>query len=192
MFRPKSNSGAINVLVASLLCHIDKLRMTLKDETPAFVAISETWLDSTVYNIEVDIGGYKVETLDHNRHGSGICLYITDRIKCKRRAELESRGFEILWIDVKIGQTYLAHGCVYRALNNNLGIFDHLHAVIREIRRPGKQKVILIGDFNCDYLNTSYHQTQRLNEFFNINHLKQLILLTPKLKLIIRVLQLYP
>lgn len=106
--------------------------MTLKDETPAFVAISETWLDSTVYNIEVDIGGYKVETLDHNHHGGGICLYITDRIKCKQRAELESCGFEILWIDVKIGQTYLAHGCVYRALNNNLGIFDHLHAVINQ------------------------------------------------------------
>ena len=97
--------------------------MTLKDETPAFVAISETWLDSTVHNIEVDIGGYKVETLDHNRHGGGICLYIADRIKCKRRAKLKSRGFEILWIDVKIGQTYLALGCVYRALNDNLGIF---------------------------------------------------------------------
>lgn len=150
--------------------------MTLKDETPAFVAISETWLDSTVRNIEVDIGGYKVETLDHNRHGGGICLYIADRIKCKRRAELESCGFEILWIDVKIGQTYLAHGYVYRALNSNLGIFDHLHDIIREIRRPGKQKVNLIGDFNCYYLNTSYHLTQRLDEFLYINHLKQLIL----------------
>ena len=36
--------------------------------------------------------------------------------------------------------------------------------------------MILISDFNCDYLNTSYHQMQRLNEFLNINHLKQLIL----------------
>ena len=156
-----------------LLRHIDKLRMILKDKTPAFVAITETWLDSTVHNIEVDIGRYKVETLDHNRHCGRICLYIADRIKCKRRAELESRGFEILWIDVK---TFLALGCIYKALNDNLGIFDHLHDIIREIRRSGKQKVILIGDFNCDYLNTSYHQTQRLNEFLNINHLKQLIL----------------
>ena len=47
--------------------HIDDLRMILKDETPAFVVISETWLDNTVHNIEVDIGGYKVERLDHNR-----------------------------------------------------------------------------------------------------------------------------
>ena len=47
--------------------HIDELRMILKDETPAFVVISETWLDNIVHNIEVDIGGYKVERLDHNR-----------------------------------------------------------------------------------------------------------------------------
>lgn len=69
---------------------------------------------------------------------------------------MESRDFEILWIDIKIGQTYLAHGCVYRPPTDNLGIFDHLHDLIREIRRSGKQKVILIGDFNCDYV--SEHQ----------------------------------
>ena len=137
---------------------------------------------------EVDIGGYKVERLDHNRHGGGICLYIADRITCKRRAELEGRHFEILWIDVKIGQTYLALGCVYRPQNDKLGIFDHVDDSIREIGRSGKQEVILIGDFNCDYLNTSYRQTQRLNEFLSINHLKQLILTPTRITQTSRVL----
>ena len=42
-------------------------------------------------NIEVDTVGYNVERLDCNGHGSGIT--VTDRIKYKQRAELESHDF---------------------------------------------------------------------------------------------------
>ena len=50
-----SNNIILHINSRSLLRHIDELRMILKDKTPAFVAIAETWLDSTVHNIEVDI-----------------------------------------------------------------------------------------------------------------------------------------
>ena len=158
----RSSNIILHINSRSLLRHIHELRLILKDQTPSLIAITETWLDSTIHNIEVEVGGYRIERLDRNRHGGGICLYIAEGIKYKRRADLETQESEILWIDAKIGHTKLIFGCVYRPPNNHLDIFDHLEDSIREIRRSGKQEVILIGDFNCDCTNTSLRQTQRL------------------------------
>ena len=84
----RSSNIILHINSRSLLRHIDELRLILKDQTPSLIAITETWLDSTIHNIEVEVGGYRIERLDRNRHGGGICLYIAEGIKYKRRTEV--------------------------------------------------------------------------------------------------------
>jgi hypothetical protein len=40
------------------------------------IAISETWLDSSVINSEIQIEGYSILRNDRDRHGGGVCTYI--------------------------------------------------------------------------------------------------------------------
>jgi hypothetical protein len=51
--------------------------------------ISETWLNSTVKNVEID--GYKLIRLDRlHRKGGGVCVYIRSSIKASRLKDLSS------------------------------------------------------------------------------------------------------
>ena len=59
----RSSNIILHINSRSLLRHIDELRLILKDQTPSLIAITETWLDSTIHNIEVEVGGYRIERL---------------------------------------------------------------------------------------------------------------------------------
>ena len=60
----------------SLLPKIDHLRALVATDMPDVVCIVESWLDSSISNIEIALPGYTVVRLDQNRHGGGILMYI--------------------------------------------------------------------------------------------------------------------
>ena len=60
----------------SLLPKIDHLRALVTTDMPDIVCIVETWLDSSISNIEIALPGYIIVRLDRNRHGGGILMYI--------------------------------------------------------------------------------------------------------------------
>lgn len=47
-------------------------------ECPHILALSETWLDSSVGDSEVHISGYTLFRFDHNRNGGGVAVYCAD------------------------------------------------------------------------------------------------------------------
>ena len=51
----------IHVNVRSLFWHFDDLTFLASDERPHIIAISETWLDSSVSNNEIYLAGYNVQ-----------------------------------------------------------------------------------------------------------------------------------
>ena len=62
--------------VNSLLSKIDKLRDITNHIRPAILGITESKLDSSVTNAEVDINGYSIVRNDRNRNGEGVACYI--------------------------------------------------------------------------------------------------------------------
>ncbi|XP_072018361.1 uncharacterized protein [Amphiura filiformis] len=61
----------------SLLPKISELRCLISDAKPAAVAISETWLDESVPDNEINIQGYAVLRHDRDREGGGLITTAT-------------------------------------------------------------------------------------------------------------------
>ena len=62
--------------VNSLLSKIDEIRDIANRIKPAVLGITESKLDSSVRNIEVNINGYSIIRSDRNRHGGGVACYV--------------------------------------------------------------------------------------------------------------------
>ena len=58
--------------VASLVKHLDELRLMLLDKKLDVLAINETRLDSTISDGLVSIHGYNVLSADRDRNGGGV------------------------------------------------------------------------------------------------------------------------
>ncbi len=68
--------AALNV--ASLVRHIDELKMVMSSQTLDILGIHETRLDSTIADKDISIIGYNVVRKDRNKHGGGVLLYVME------------------------------------------------------------------------------------------------------------------
>ena len=108
------------------------------------------------------------------RQGGGCAVYVANRLKFKRRADLEDSSFEVLWIEGKIRSSVYIIGC-YRPPDFPVNeFFDYMDDIERSQICAGKE-VIVIGDLNCNLINKSLVQTQRTFEILEANCLSQLI-----------------
>ena len=62
--------------VNSLLSKIDKIRDISNRIKPAVLGITESKLDSSVTNSEVNINGYSIIRHDRNRNGRGVACFL--------------------------------------------------------------------------------------------------------------------
>ena len=111
--------------VDSLLSKFDELRDITNHIRPAILGITESKLDSSVTNAEVNINGYSIIRNDRNRNGGGVACYIRNdlcfNIKNIFSNSIEHAFFEILIPKVKP----ITIGIFYRPPNAN-GFLDIL------------------------------------------------------------------
>ena len=62
----------IHLNINSLLPKIDELRLIALETKAAIIGISESKIDDTVLDAEIEIEGYALIISDRNRHGGGI------------------------------------------------------------------------------------------------------------------------
>ena len=60
----------------SLLPKMSELKLIASNSTAAMISITETWLDNSVSDAEINIENYTVVRRDRNRNGGGVCVYI--------------------------------------------------------------------------------------------------------------------
>ena len=69
------------------------------------LTISESWLNSTVKNSDVQIEGYKLLRLDRlGKQGGGVCVYTRTSLKTniiKDTLEISQTGFHQLWLQIQ-------------------------------------------------------------------------------------------
>ena len=66
----------LHINVNSLLSKIDELRDVVGHTKPAILGITESKLDSSVSDQEVNISGYSILRSDRNRYGGGVACYV--------------------------------------------------------------------------------------------------------------------
>ena len=65
------------------------------------LVITESWLNDTISNSEIDIPGYKIERKDRTgKTGGGVLMYISNDIDFNRASNYESKELELLCVKI--------------------------------------------------------------------------------------------
>ena len=77
-FEPFHECGLhlLHINVNSLLSKIDELRDVVGHTKPAILGITESKLDSSASDQEVDVSGYSILRSDRNRYGGDVACYV--------------------------------------------------------------------------------------------------------------------
>nr|CAI5843640.1 unnamed protein product [Callosobruchus analis] len=135
--------------VRSLIGHIVDFSDLIQSNRYDIVAISETWLNGNVDGPAVQINNYNFVRRDRNdgSRGGGVGIYIKNYIKY----EILSQGdnTEDVWVSFKFNNDMYTVGCIYRPPKNSFEelLFNKL---------PLCDKLICLGDFNIDLLNSTH------------------------------------
>ena len=125
------------------------------------LAVSESWLNSSVTNAELEIEGYNLIRLDRPKHrAGGVCVYVRRSLKSKVLKDLSrisDSGFHQLWVQVQqkklksflLCVTYRTPDCLLPCL-----VEDFMDQYLQALTY-GKS-VLVVRDLNCDLLTSSY------------------------------------
>ena len=101
--------------VRSLVNKMDDIGHLVQDKSFDIFTVSETWLNPTILDRELNLTGYTLVRHDHNvRRGGGMAVFVRNSIPYKYLTELSDEGCETCWIEidwVKCKKLYVC--CVY-------------------------------------------------------------------------------
>ena len=65
---------ALNIF--SLMSHLDELQVFISDNKPHIIGITETKIDSTIQNSDIEIDNYVIERDGRDKHSGDVAVYI--------------------------------------------------------------------------------------------------------------------
>ena len=158
----------------SLLPKIDHLRLLISSHSPNVVAITETWLDSTISNSELFIPGYQLVRRDRDRHGGGVGLYIRDNLSFSLLFSHPSA--ELLIVELNLRHSSMLCGVFYRPPSSDGSDLSSVETALEQLSPSKLKSLTLLGDFNIDRSPSSRHPL--LNNIMSIEDklgLKQIV-----------------
>ena len=167
----------IHLNINGILSKIDELRVIAKKSRTSVIGITESKLDKTVLDEEINIDGYELARSDQQRHGGGVTCYIRNDISFNVRGDFSSE-IENISLDIFLPKTKpILIGILYRPPDQS-GFLDKLSTAISKTSCFDNQKVYILGDLNINLINNQKHTPngiKRYQEFYSIHSLKQLI-----------------
>lgn len=124
-------------------------------ENPAFISISESWLDNSLAEKLYTINNYTViSRKDRDRHGGGIILYARDDIDYSRREEFEKTGIDSIWVSTTHSTNKKSiFGFFYRTPSMKKAELDKwmddFEAVVQDVKYKKFTSINIFGDFNA-------------------------------------------
>ena len=176
----------IHMNCRSMINKHEELENVIRETDADLVCLTETWLDSSVPAQSFVPNGYKVIRKDRSNDfkqkygrnkGGGVALLFKEQIKVEKKDYLTDEIEEILWVQVKIKQSFML-GILYRAEYTDLLEANLEETVIESNIRKAfeiSSNIILTGDFNVDVSNAENKQTQVLNNIYHGYGLSQII-----------------
>ena len=167
----------IHLNINSVLSKIDELRVVAKKSKAAVIGVTESKLDATVLDGEVNIDGYEVIRSDRNRHGGGVACYVRNDISFNIRSDF-SDEIENIVFDMLLPKTKpILVGFLYRPPDQSK-FLDKLSTAISRSNTFDNQEVYILGDLNINLINKQKHipnGIKRYKEFCSLYGLEQLI-----------------
>ena len=94
----------IHLNINSLLPKIDEVRHIDKSSNLSVIGLSETKLDDSVFDAEINIEGYTLIRSDRNRHGGGVACYVKQHLTFDVKYYF-SNEIENIFIDIFLPKT---------------------------------------------------------------------------------------
>ena len=134
---------------------IEELRIIAKSTNAPITGISESKLDESVLEPEIQIDDYKILQCDRNKQGGGVACYVRSDFSYNSisvfPSEIESVFFEILLPNSKL----ITVGTIYRRPNQS-NFLEVLNEHMNKIDSISNE-IYILGDFNINLsLNNSY------------------------------------
>ena len=167
----------IHLNTNSVLSKIDELRVLAKKSKAAVVGVTESKLDATVLDGEVNIDGYEVIRSDRNRHGGRVACYVRNDISFNVRSDF-SDEIENIVFDMFLPKTKpILVGFLHRPPDQSKFLDKHSTAISRRNTFDNRE-VYILGDLNINLINKQKHipnGIKRYKEFCSHYGLEQLI-----------------
>ena len=155
--------------------HILQLREFVRVTNYHIIILSETWLNKSVKNAEVEIKGYKIFRLDRkDKRGGGVCAYIRSPLKAQMSGT-PTTWFQQLWLQVQYKKIRSFVICaVYTPPDCPVSCFEDFLKPSSTYALSLNNPVIILSDLNCKLLQENPDGLSLLNFVSELN-LKQLI-----------------
>ena len=143
------------------------------------IALSETWLNTTIPNIEINIEGYTLYRQDRlHKRGGGVAAYVRKDIKATILKEISSVStdlFHQLWLKLQHKKSRPIVMCVsYRPPDCPLSCFENNLKPSNTEALLLDKPIFILGDLNCNILKTGPESIALENFMYEMN-LKQMI-----------------
>ena len=131
------------------------MRVIASETKAAVIGITESKLDNSINDNEVQINGYSIIRNDRNRNGGGVACYIREDLYFNSKnifdKHIEAVFFEILIPKMKT----ISVGIFYRPPSQN----EFLELIVKDLHDIDfvKHEVFILGDFNVNlFCNNKY------------------------------------
>lgn len=157
----------------------DEFLAALESRSVDIMAINETWLKENEEKRAPLPSGYRLRHIPRPKDskklcGGGVGFYIRDSIYARQIRIPHTDTVEQMWIGVSLGGCKLAIGTAYRAQWVDVNTFiDALTESVMSL--SSYDHVIVLGDFNIDFLNSSLPDTLKLNNFLHYTNMVQYV-----------------
>ena len=156
----------------------DEFIATVRLYLPDLLAINESWLKKGCEALAPVIPQYNFKMLPRpidvrGGRGGGLAFYIRQGINT-RNIRLPASSIEQWWLRVKVNGIRLAIGTAYRPPWQSVDVFlEGLSDSISDL--SNFDKIVLLGDFNIDQLNTQDSNYRKLYTFLHNHDICQII-----------------
>ena len=161
----------ISILSLSLNAHKDSANKVY------VLILTETFCNSKRPDSFYQVHGYDLFRKDSVRkQGGGIMIYVNEKRHAKSRPDLMTAEIEVLWLEVypfNSKRSLLIAG-VYRPPSSTSDAGASIPKNIEKAYLLNKE-MVLLGDFNVDFLNTNQTSKHKLIKILTNLHLTQLV-----------------
>lgn len=157
--------------IRSIVSKINEIRAWVCYYKPNIITISETWLHSQISDVVINIDDYILYRCDRASRGGGVATYISASLVSERVIpNVEPDHFECLFIRVTLqANKKIIIGNIYRP---PAAPSDSTMCILSTINSFDKQhELILLGDFNSNWLDCSSAKDRNLFGSVNLTQL---------------------
>jgi exonuclease III len=171
----KKGFHCIHINARSLPPKMSELKVIASKTKVSIIAISESWLDDSVTNCEIDIPGFSVIRNDRNREGGGVCIYVKSSLAFNLRSDLHDPKLESLWVEILLPMCKpIIIGACYRSqTHTETDFINRLEHILTKL--PSDSDVIVLGDTNICKIRDAKYEYKIYENMLHMAGFKQLI-----------------